>query len=211
MHKRFLAAFELTPPDQPPGQVWRDARLTKAAGYLELAEGHAGRTFDNGLYRLHDATTGPRALALIDAAFPELGGRVCPFGYDWYGRQIAVDLRQVEDGQPLLAILDVDEGEVVEVPYAFIPFHNEIIAEHPDEVLAKEQFLRWAAIHPEALPLGPDQCVAPQVPYFLGGSDDPADLTIEDIEVHWSVCGQLRHVVRGLPEGTPIRGATIDD
>jgi hypothetical protein len=211
MSARFPAAFRLTPPDQPSGPVWRDGRLTRAAGYLDLAERYAGRTFDDGLYRLHDADGGPRALALVEAAFPELAGRVCPFGSDWYGRQVAVDAGRVEAGQPLLIILDVADGEAVEVPYPFAAFHDEILVQHPDEILARDRFRRWSAANPAALPLRPDQCVAPRVPYFLGGSDALEDLELIDLEVHWSLCGQLRLGTRGLADGTPITGTAIQD
>jgi hypothetical protein len=55
-----------------------------AAGYFER---FAGRSFENGLYWLHDEETGPEGAALIAEAFPDFGGHACPFGYDWLGRQ----------------------------------------------------------------------------------------------------------------------------
>ncbi|GAA1225930.1 hypothetical protein GCM10009676_04740 [Prauserella halophila] len=73
------------------GQMWQHERLMGVEGYLDFAVEFAGATFGGGLYRVHDDASGVRVLKLISEAFPEYVARVCPFGYDWLGRQFAVD------------------------------------------------------------------------------------------------------------------------
>jgi hypothetical protein len=60
MFDTFAAAFRPLPVGQAPSSTWRDDRLLSAAGYTEFAGRYAGVSFENGLYRLHDETTGPQ-------------------------------------------------------------------------------------------------------------------------------------------------------
>ncbi len=48
-----------------------------------------------------------------------------------------------------------------------------------------------------------------KVPPFLGGEYAASNLEPTDIEVHFSLLGQIREQVAGLPEGTKIKGFTI--
>src|SRR5438128_1135977 len=119
MFERFRAAFRLLPPDQTPGPVWADDRLISANGYAELAGMFAGCSFENGLYRLHDASSGPRAAAQIAEAFPDFATHAVPFGYDWLGRAFAVDLNRADGSEPLVLLLEPGTGEALEVPGPF--------------------------------------------------------------------------------------------
>jgi hypothetical protein len=42
------------------------------------------------------------------------------------------------------------------------------------------------------------------VPLFLGGQDVVDNLELTDLDVYWSVCGQLRCGAMSLPPGTSI-------
>jgi len=79
----FASNFRLLPAGQVAGEPWRDPRLLSLADYPELAARFAGCSFENGLYRLQDARTGPQGEAWIAEAFPQFASRACPFGYDW--------------------------------------------------------------------------------------------------------------------------------
>ena len=70
MFERFTASFRLLPAGQKPGLLWADDRLVAADGYRELAGRFAGCSFENGIYRLHDETTGPLGGAWIAESFP---------------------------------------------------------------------------------------------------------------------------------------------
>jgi hypothetical protein len=45
-----------------------------------------------------------------------------------------------------------------------------------------------------------------RVPLFLGGSDTLENLEVTDLDVYWTICGQLRLAAAQLPEGTAIKG-----
>ena len=190
MFERFAATYDLTPADQQPRPAWHDERFSAAKGYAEFAASFAGCTFNDGLYRAHDATSGPRAYAMIIHAFPELAGRICPFASDWYGRQLAVDAQRSRDGEPLLLLACATTGAAYQVPHPFAAFHDEMLVDTPDEAVARKFFLAWASANRSSLPLKPDQCVGPRLPLSLGGSDDIDSLELSDLEVHWLLHGQ---------------------
>lgn len=204
MFEHFRAAYAPLRDAAPAGQAWQHERLAAVEGYGDFAAEFAGATFDGGLYRVHDDRSGAQALALIAETFPEFSGRACPVGYDWLGRQVAVDAGCVFDGKPHVLILEPGAGEALEVPLPFVDFHDEELIEYADAALAAGFFERWSAANGELLPLGRDQCVGYRVPLFLGGQDVLENLELVDMEVYWSICGQLRRGALSLAPGTSI-------
>jgi hypothetical protein len=204
MFDRFRAEYAPLRGDGSGGSGWQHESLASVDGYSDFASEFAGATFAGGLYRVHDAESGPLALMLISETFPEFAGRTCPFGYDWLGRQFAVDSGRVAGGQPQVLLLEPGTGEALEIPLAFGGFHDEELVEYADAALATDFFETWSAANAGRLPLRRDQCVGYRVPLFLGGQDVVDNLELSDIEVYWSVCGQLRRGVRTLPPGTSI-------
>jgi hypothetical protein len=205
MFEKFLGNFQLLPPGQKATPAWQESSLLSTIGYPELADRVAGCTFESGLYRLHDSTTGPLALDWIAGEFPEFKARARPFGYDWLGRQFAIDIGRMQAGQPLVLLLEPGTGEGLEIPVTFDVFHDEELAQHADAALASEFFEEWAKAHGSELPLAADQCVGYRVPLFLGGRDSVENLEVIDLDVYWTTCGQLRQGALKLPEGTSIR------
>lgn len=184
--------------------MWREPRLQEATGYDELAGRFAGCSFRHGLYRLHDASSGPRARALVDEAFPSFSARACPFAFDWLGRQFALDEGRKTTGEPLVLILEPGTGDTLGVPLSFSAFHDEELVDYHDAALATDFFAAWAQEHPAELPLATDRCVGYRVPLFLGGRDIIDNLEIADIDVYWSFCGRLRRGAKNLPAGASI-------
>jgi hypothetical protein len=205
MFKRFVESFELLPPQQVAGRIWVEPRLLATDGYRALAETFAGCSFENGLYRLHDAISGPAAASLIADAFPEFATRACPFGYDWLGRQFAIDTARQAAGQPLMLLLEPGTADALEIPLPFSAFHNEELVDYRDAALASGFFALWAEESSAALPLARDDCVGYRVPLFLGGDDTVDNLEVIDLDVYWTTCGQLRRGTLRLPEGTSIK------
>ncbi len=203
MFERFAESFRLLPAGQQPGPMWRDDRLMGLHGYPDLAGAFAGCSFDNGLYRLHDVGSGPKAEEWITEAFPGFASRTCPFGYDWLGRQFAADSGRIEGGEPLVLLLEPGTGEALEIPFSFASFHDRL-DELREPALAASFFASWAQAHPGLLPLDVAQCVGYKVPLFLSGTDALENLEVVDLEVYWSLSGQLQEGVRGLPPGTSI-------
>jgi len=209
MFEQFSTHFALLPPGQRAGPPWRDPRLTAATGYSELAERFAGCGFEHGLYRLHDAVSGPRSAALIAEAFPEFAARACPFAYDWAGSQFALDSGRLEDGEPLVLLLEPGTAEALEVPFSFAAFHEQL-DELREPALAATFFADWAQANPASLPLKAGECVGYRVPLFLGGFDGLDNLELSDLEVYWSLCAQLSQAARDLPPGTAIGQVSAD-
>jgi hypothetical protein len=205
MFERFLQSFRVSPAGQAVGRPWSDARLTSAAGYRELAARLAGCSVEDGLYRFHDAASGPSAVRMIAEAFPEFAGPTAPFGYDWLGRQFALA------GPQLVLLFEPGTGIALDVPASFASFHEQELVDHHDAALASEFFETWSAANPNALPLARDRCVGYRVPLFLGGSDAIENLEVDDRDVYWSMCAELRRGVSRLTPGSPIRGLEIED
>lgn len=208
----FLRTYREHPVRHGQGEMWVDDRLLGVRGYRELLGEHAGATFENGLYRLHSASTAQLASELIADAFPDIAAHVRPFGYDWLGRQFVVDFGSVDrSGAPIVTMLAVGEGATFDMQADLVRFHDVELLEHPAEALALPLFEEWADQHQDALPLPHQDCVGYRLPLFVGGREELANLELSDLDVYWTLCGQLLQQVQHLPEGTPIRGFTITD
>lgn len=192
MFDRFREAYARSRDALEAGAKWAHPRLDRITGYAEFAGEFAGASFGGGLYRVHDDQTGPLARTFVADAFPEFAPRICPFGYDWLGRQFAVDSGRVEDGQPQVLMLEPGTGEALEIPAGFAAFHDEELVKHSDAALASEFFKAWSEVNPHALPLLRSQCVSYKIPLFLGGGDTAENLEVSDNDVYWTICGQLR-------------------
>ena len=195
---QFLAAYPVTRREVVT-DAWDASRVD---GFDELMTALGGSTFDRGLYRLHTPQSAQLALTLIGEAFPELSGGIAPFGFDWLGRQFAMDLRGGRD--PLALLVDAGTGEVLEIPASFVDFHDRELVDEPDAALATSFFDEWAGRNASLLPLAPDVCVGYVIPLFLGGRDEIDNLAPIDIWVYWSLTGQLVSQTRGLAPGTQI-------
>lgn len=204
MFERFRAEYGYLQDDIEDGEPWRHDRLSEVEGYASFSSEFSGASFGGGLYRIHNDETGPLALTLIAQAFPEFAARACPFGFDWLGRQFPVDLGRLVEGHPLVLLLEPGTGEALEIPVPFSVFHNEELTQYADAALARDFFKIWSAANSDSLPLRRDQCVGYRVPLFLGGSDTAENVEVSDLEVYWSICGQLRLGAMRLPPESEI-------
>lgn len=195
----------------PSAEPWQHPSLLEASGYVFFALAFAGRTFGDGLYRVHDSVSGALALEWVQTAFPDLSRRVVPFGFDWLGTQLAIDLGRRVNGQPQIMMLEPGTGEALEIPASFVQFHEETIPHTPDAALARDFFSQWLSTQSTKLPLAFEECVGYRIPLFLGGVDTVENLERQDIEVYWTIAGGLISGVRGLPDGTPITQVRIED
>lgn len=101
-------------------------------------------------------------------------------------------------------------GEVLEIPATFASLHDDELIDFGDSALATEFFAAWSARHPRSLPLRHGECVGYRVPLFLGGADTVENLEVIDMDVYWTVCGQLRRGTLRLRAGTTIRDVAIE-
>jgi hypothetical protein len=200
-HYRAEGAVGCTPQDLaslfPPG----------IQGLDDLIAHYAGASFNGGIYRLHDVNGIKRWNATVGEAFPQFRNRVSCFGWDWLGRQFALDAARRKGGEHLVLLLDPGAGEALEIPATFRSFHNQEIVDYSDAALASVLFKQWRAANDCAL--GAKECVGYRIPLFLGGKDSLENLEVIDGEVYWTICGQLKNQARTLPQGATIKSVTI--
>jgi hypothetical protein len=209
--ERFHANFHVTSPRRPEAPRGPSVEgLPDVEGLADLLAADGSATFALGLYRLHRADEIVAWDAIVLAAFPEFIGRVtCAFGYDWLGRHFALDRGRMEGLEPMVVMLEPGTGEVLDMPATFRTFHDEVLVDQGDAALAKSFFDAWRAANP-GVALDHAACVGYRVPLFLGGVDDLENLEVTDLEVYWSLSGQLRVAVQNQASGTPFRSVTIE-
>lgn len=112
-----------------------------------------GCTFDGGLYRIHGSESARLASGWVNEAFPEFQGKLVCFGFDWLGRQFALD--PLRGSAPDLQVLMLEPGtaEALEVPVSFSRFHDDGLEDYYDACLAPEFFAEWMAARAAALAL----------------------------------------------------------
>ena len=159
-------------------------------GTRAVLGGLAGTTLGQGLYRFHTRASAAAADELVASAYPDFAGRVACFGMDWLGRQFSLDVARGTPQDPEVLMFDVGAGEALEIPTAFSAFHDHELTQYTDAALATDFFEQWHSTHPD--PIGFDQCVGYTIPLFLGGADDMSNLELTDLDVYWTLTGQLR-------------------
>ena len=163
----------------------------RVKGYTAFMELHAGQSFNRGLYRVHNDRSASATREYFTVAYPKLASRLVPFGFDWLGRQFAIDFGRLEGSNPLVMLLEPGSGEALEIPASFVDFHDIELVEYGEAALASEFFEAWAAADASQLPLANKLCVGYKVPLFLGGTDDLANLETVDMDVYWTLSAQL--------------------
>ena len=172
--------------------------------FTDFLDTFGGQSFKKGLYRLHTLNSIDIWNSNIIQAFPEYKGRIKCFGYDWLGRQFALDYKRVVKGQPQILMFEPGTGEVLEIPCDIVQFHDEEIPMYHDACLASGFFKEWTLSNPAELTL--NECIGYKRMLFLGGEDTIQNLEKSNMDVYWYICGQLILKIRDLPEGSPIKG-----
>lgn len=169
----------------------------------------SGRSFNGGLYRLHTPKAAVKWNAIVGRLFGQYAGRISAFGYDWLGRQFALDSGRIENGRPLVVMFDAAHGESFLIPAEIAGFHDKILVDLPEPTLALAAYRAWRAAGNGPLPLG--QCAGFKRPLVMGGSDEVANLAPIDMEVEWELLQQLWAAKKQLPEGARIDKLTVRD
>lgn len=195
MFDRFISAFKIRDGE-------RFVPSTPVNGLGDWLDAAGGTAFEGGLYRVHTRASAHASNALVRAAFPEFAARLTCFGYDWLGRQFATDTNRGTGDDPEVILFEPGTGEALEIPVPFSRFHDEELVDYAEDALARSFFNQWK----RAGGLAPEfsECVGYRLPLFLGGKDVIENLEILDLDVYWTIMGQLRRRAKGLPVGTPI-------
>lgn len=199
MFERFLAKFE---PDAPTDLA------TAGAGVQEWLEVAGGRTFAGGVYRAHSESSAGDADRLVGEGFDAWSGRIRCFGYDWLGRQFAVEADDQPQAGTRVLMFEPGTGEVLVIPVGFSQFHDEELVDFTNDALAANFFAEW--LRAGGARPSPSECVGYRVPLFLGGKDVVGNLETTEMSVYWDLTNQLRQGVAGLPMGTPISEVRLD-
>ncbi|WP_311215329.1 MULTISPECIES: T6SS immunity protein Tdi1 domain-containing protein [unclassified Arthrobacter] len=197
----FSTKFEVT--DGTPGNP---SVGSDTVSYLFARYG--GCTFNNGLYRVHSAESSKNMARTLADAYPEFSFPFIPFGFDWLGRQFILDLRSGKR-DPEILLLEPGTGYALEIPRSFSTYHDDELVRDPEPSLLPTFFHEWEARNTVGLAF--NECAGYKVPLFLGGADSVDNLEVSDIEVYWSLMGQLRVSTQNLEPGTRIDGVEISD
>ena len=166
-------------------------------------------TFDGGLYRVHDAVSSLKFSALVTEAFPEMSVSLTCFGFDWLGRQFAVDQRERDKPDAEILMFIPGTGDALDIPVPFSTFHHEGLNEFAEGALAISYYAEWRTISQSDLFF--DQCAGYRIPLFLGGADEVGNLETTDMDVYWSLMSQLRQSTQVLEPGTGIKDVELND
>ncbi len=161
-----------------------------------------GASFNNGLYRVHSPPEVSRWTAIVGEVFTEFKNRILCFSYDWLGRHFAIDRARQDKGQFLILMLEPGTGKAFQIPSSFRMFHEKELVEYQNEALAANFYESWLSSGGQVP--GLTECIGYKKPLFLGGRDTIENLEISDMEVYWSVFGQLLSRVRNLPDGSRV-------
>lgn len=160
-------------------------------------------------YRLHRRDDTARYTTCATEVFPEKAGLVECFGADWMGRQFALDHSRLVSGEPQVALLDPETREIFEIPCGYRDFHEVELFQHPNETVEYDRFQKWLSSGGRAPEYS--ECVCFKTPLFLGGKDTFDNLIVTDLEVYWTINGQILTQIRTLPEKTVVSRFAISD
>lgn len=167
-------------------------------------------SFGGGLYRVHTPELALEWTEKVEELFPAFRDRVMCFGYDWLGRQFALDSRRHDGSHHLTLLFEPGTGEALEIPASIEDLHTEELVQHGDAALALDFYADWREASGDDAYLGMGECVGYDIPLFLGGEDEVSNLSRIDMDVYWTLTAQLLHGTLQLPPGSTIRDVRQD-
>lgn len=114
-------------------------------------------------------------------------------------------VQDTQDGT--ISLLDPGEGKLREIAASFDEF--QALLSDQEFVLAEFLVEDFASLRDGGRSLSQGQVFGFVQPPVLGGSFDVGNLEPTDMEVHFSVSGQIHRQVRDLPDGAPISQVSI--
>src|SRR6476659_4267018 len=117
--KEFVASY------RPSGVVAEGKLDDDRSGVLEFfLSRFGGLSFNDGIYRMHTRESSERWSQIAASVFPEPKLDIGCFGYDWLGRQFALDTSRKSAKEGMVLMLDVELGQVYSTDRNMIDFHN---------------------------------------------------------------------------------------
>lgn len=204
----FAQSFRADGPPLVAGDPILGELEMESPGFESFMRRYSGCSFELGLYRVHEIAEIRRWTGLCLEAFPSFENRIVCFASDWLGRQFALDFARVDQGERLVLMMEPGTGEALEIPVGFMEFHDSELVNDREAALADSFYQLWlnsGGTQPDQA-----QCIGYTQPLFLGGKDDISNLERTDMEVYWSICGELMAQTRDLPPGTPVGNVSIE-
>lgn len=205
MFSRFTRSFVVQRLDIPAGASAHPMRVHPVL--MSLFQDLSGADADGGLYRIHTPQSAARADRYVSEAFPPYRDQLACFGYDWTGRQFALDLRSPGVADPHVVMFEPGTDRVFEIPVPFSRFHDEELVDYPEEALDRALFEAWTA--ETGARLDRSRCAGNRAPLYLSGTHSVGNLEIIDLEVYWTVAAVLLAHARTLPDGAEFGPLTI--
>jgi hypothetical protein len=169
-----------------------DGSWNQYLGLTELFTKFEGKGFNSGIYRVLNTSDVEYWASILREAHPALEPNIIPFGYDWLGRVFAVNTDIQNTEEPEILLFCPFTGDILQLPFSPLEFHNEILHEPEDieALLEKELFDEFTSNNPCSL-LAHNTCVGLNIPLFLNGNLDPENMKVVKMVSYWEITSQL--------------------
>ncbi|WP_024858245.1 T6SS immunity protein Tdi1 domain-containing protein [Ruminococcus albus] len=157
---------------------------TSCADKEELLEIAAGNSFLDGLFTFFRKEDVKKWQKIFREVFPALKEELAFFGYDWLGRLYFVD-----SATDNVKMVDAFDCEFYATDMPFESFLDDIV-DDPDGFLAAEFYEEWVDENGDP-DLKYGSCIGYKVPLFLNGAENIDNLDVTDLEVYWTITGDL--------------------
>lgn len=147
-----------------------------------LFSNFGGLSIDFGAFRIHTYESAKKWTDIIVESFPAHKNKITAYGFDWMGRQFAID------NDDVVHMFDGSTGEEFEMEQTLEGFFNEELVDYGVETLDIDNYKFW---NTGKISLKHNEIVAFKIPLALGGEDSIENYHIIDAEVDWEINKQL--------------------
>jgi hypothetical protein len=165
-------------------------RNSKAfASLSELLARFGDALISNGAYGLLTAETAQKLTPVCLEFFPTFRGAVIVFARDWLSNLYGADFSRIQANKPIVVVFDINSGEAFNTHLDIHQFHETVALDDPQMCFDVDLYQEWCQ---EQAPLTLiTRCVGYTIPLALGGADDLTNMAETDLEVYWSLTGQI--------------------
>jgi hypothetical protein len=143
-----------------------------------------GKSFGGGLYRIYSQADAAIATQRVEAAYPDVKGRIEVFAFDWLNRIYALDAGRQSDGQPQVMMFSLFSGEVLDAPVGLVAFHDHSLANSSDQLLDAPLFRKFLQLK-GLKRIGWDQVVTMAQPLAEGGAFEVGNFELGNTQADW--------------------------
>jgi hypothetical protein len=167
--------------------------LTEKKDICKFLNLYEGCTFNHGLYRIHLIDNIKDWNSIVSEVFSVPIDRTFCFGYDWLGRQLAVNLDSTINGEPEILRFDVGSGLMSKIPCSFYDFHENEMVNYTDTVFDCDLFSNAKETIEIDLPF--EKCFGFINPVFCQGEFSVRNMKVVSLKVYWHIFGQLLQTI----------------